>query len=255
MRIHQIRNATLVIESGDHRILLDPMLGNPGTLPPYSLVRFRALRNPLKPLPATAEAMLEAITAGLVTHTHFNMDCDHLDAAGAKKLAGAPVFCSAADERGLKRRGLDAKPLTMGQEAGFFGGAIKAVPASHGRCVMSKLMGPGAGYVIRLPDEPSLYITGDTILTQSVRETLERERPDICILPCGSAQLDFGGPILMPIGEILDFVRLAPGKVIANHLECLNHCPTTREGLVEALRDAGLAGQVIVPLDGQTIDL
>ena len=45
MKIHQIRNASLVIESGSHRILLDPMLGNPGTLPPYSLVRFRARKN------------------------------------------------------------------------------------------------------------------------------------------------------------------------------------------------------------------
>lgn len=245
----------MVIDSGNHRILLDPMLGNPGTLPPYSLVRFRARKNPLKPLPPTAEAMIEGITAGLVTHTHFNMDCDHLDAAGAKKLGCVPVFCNAADERGLKRRGLNAKPLTIGQEAGFLGGTIKAVPASHGGCVMSKLMGPGAGYVIRLPDEASLYITGDTILTQNVRDTLASERPDVCILPCGSAQLDFGGPILMPVGEILEFVQLAPGQVIANHLECLNHCPTTREELAAALRDAELADRVIVPLDGQTIEL
>jgi L-ascorbate metabolism protein UlaG (beta-lactamase superfamily) len=136
----------------------------------------------------------------------------------------------------------------------FFGGTITALPASHGGCVMSKLMGPGAGYLIRLPGEPSLYLTGDTILTDEVRGVLARERPDVCVLPCGSAQLDFGGPILMPIDEILEFVRLAPGRVVANHLECLNHCPTTRAGLLNSFGGAGLSERVLAPPDGGSVE-
>ncbi len=253
MILNQIRNATVVIEVANQRILLDPMFGAPGTLPPYSLARFPARLNPLVGLPPNAEALSQGITAGLITHTHFNMDCDHLDAEGARRLRGVPVYGAAADEKGLRKRGLDFRALTMGQATDFFGGTITAYAASHGGSVMSKLMGPGAGYLIRLPGEPSLYITGDTILTEVVRGVLTREKPDVCLLPCGSAQLDFGGPVLMPMEEILEFVRLAPGTIFANHLESLNHCPTTRESLRCALEKAGLLARVTIPTDGQSV--
>ncbi len=255
MKIHQIRNATIILESGSHRILVDPMLGAPATLPPYSVLRFPARKNPLCELPPGASGLLENISAGLITHTHFGMDSDHLDAEGARRLKGVPVYCNAVDAGGLRKRGLDPRPLVMGRPTGFFEGTITAVPASHGGCVMSKLMGPGAGYVIRLPGAPCLYLTGDTILTEEVRNVLAKERPDVCVLPCGSAQLDFGGPVLMPLEEIQEFVRLAPGRVVANHLEALNHCPTTRGSLRQTLRTAGFLDRVIIPADGEMVSL
>jgi L-ascorbate metabolism protein UlaG (beta-lactamase superfamily) len=116
-------------------------------------------------------------------------------------------------------------------------------------------MGPGAGYVLRLTGEPSLYLTGDTILTDDVRRVLAEDAPDVCVVPCGSAQLDVGGPVLMPMDELLEFIRLAPGRVVGNHLEALNHCPTTRADLAAALAAAGLADKVILPRDGETVDV
>jgi len=255
MRIHQIRNATVVVEAAGQRILVDPMLGLPGTLPPYSLVRFRARMNPLTGLPENAAKTLDGITAGIISHTHFGMDCDHLDRAGAKLLAsaGAPVFCGRPDENNLRRRGLQAVPLALADGRPFAGGTITAFDAAHGRCVMRKLMGPGAGYFLEFPGEPSLYIAGDTILTDSVRRVLAEKKPDVCIIPAGSAQLDFGNPILMSLPEILEFLRLAPGMVVANHMEALNHCPTTREALAAAAGTAGLADRLRVPTDGEAL--
>ena len=136
MKIHQIRNATVVIEAAGQRFLLDPMLGPVGSLTPYSFIRFRARRNPLIGLPPNTDALLRGITAGLISHTHFGMDCDHLDAAGAKALAGVPVYCNAPDEAGLKRRGLQTVALQIGREYPFPGGTITPVAASHGGCVM-----------------------------------------------------------------------------------------------------------------------
>lgn len=255
MKIHQIRNATVVIEAAGQRILVDPMLGPVGSLTPYSFIRFRARRNPLIELPPNTDALMRGITAGLITHTHFGMDCDHLDAVGAKALAGVPVYCHAPDEAGLRKRGLETVALQIGRESPFPGGTITPVAASHGGCVMSKVMGPGAGYVLRLTGEPSLYLTGDTILTPEVRAVLADMRPDVCLLPCGSAQLDVGGPVLMPTDEILEFVSLAPGRVICNHLEALNHCPTTRDMLRSLLREAGLDVKVTIPADGSVVEI
>lgn len=257
MKIYQIRNATILIEAGGQRILVDPMFGDPGTLPPYSVLRFKARKNPLTELPPGAAEMLRGLTAGIISHTHFGMDCDHLDAAGARVLAGAgvPVYGLASDEAGLRKRGLAPVPLVSGVEAAFPGGTIRAVRASHGGCVMSKLMGPGAGYVLRLSGEPSLYLTGDTILTDDVRRVLAEDEPDVCVLPCGSAQLDVGGPVLMPMDDLLEFIRLAPGRVVCNHLEALNHCPATRADLAAAVQAAGLADKVLLPLDGEMVEV
>ncbi len=43
--------------------------------------------------------------------------------------------------------------------------------------------------------------------------------------------------------------------VIANHLEALNHCPTTRVELRNWLESEGLSGKVPIPRDGETIEV
>jgi L-ascorbate metabolism protein UlaG (beta-lactamase superfamily) len=54
MKIHHFRNATLVIESGDHHILIDPMLSDKGRLPPFAHWRHKPRPNPTVDLPANA---------------------------------------------------------------------------------------------------------------------------------------------------------------------------------------------------------
>jgi len=41
--------------------------------------------------------------------------------------------------------------------------------------------------------------------------------------------------------------------VVANHLEALNHCPTTRQELRERLRDENLSENIWIPEDGETL--
>lgn len=38
MNIQQVRNATIIIEYGGKKILIDPMLGKKGCMPPFPLV-------------------------------------------------------------------------------------------------------------------------------------------------------------------------------------------------------------------------
>jgi hypothetical protein len=65
--------------------------------------------------------------------------------------------------------------------------------------------------------------------------------------------MDFGKPILMPMVEMLEFIRRSPGIVIANHLEALNHCPVTRDELRAAVAQAGLTAKTRVPKDGEVM--
>ena len=256
MRIHFLRNATLIIHMGAHRILVDPMLGRTEYLPAFAFLRHRPRRNPLVPLPENAEPALESVTAALITHCRFG-HFDHLDQSGTRLLAHRDIqtYCSRLDQSYLRRKGITTVPLRVGQRSDFLGGSITPFPAQHGYAPIGWLMGPGVGYLIEFPGEPTLYISGDTVLTPAVREVLSDARPDISVLAAGSASMDIGRPILMDMDEILEFVRLAPGEVIATHMEALNHCPTTRTELRAAVVDAGFGDKVQIPEDGELIDL
>ena len=75
----------------------------------------------------------------------------------------------------------------------------------------------------------------------------------MAIVAAGRARLDFGRPLLMNEEDLLEFIGLAPGLVVANHLEALNHCPVTREGLRTLVKDKGWEQKVLVPDDGERL--
>jgi len=254
MKIQLIRNATMIISYGAQNIIVDPCLGPKGSLPPYIFFRRFPRFNPVVPLPENINQALEDITAGLITHCrmgHF----DHLDKAGARLLSKhqVPVYCNALDEVYLKKRKLSTIPLYTDKRQKFLEGSITPCKTSHGYGLIGKIMGPGAGYFIELPGEPSLYISGDTVLTPIVRNVLSSLKPDISFLWAGTPVLDIGRPILMPMDEMLEFINLAPGIVIASHMEAFNHCTTTRADLKEAVHQAGLTDKVRIPEDGEVI--
>ncbi len=246
----------MIIISGSQRIIVDPCLGPKGSLPPYTLFRRFPRMNPTVELPENIGPVIEDITAGLITHCR-NGHFDHLDKAGAKLLAKTkvPVFCSHLDDAFLQRRHIKTMPLHPDKRQDFLGGCIKPVKTSHGVGIIGKLMGPGLGYFIELPDTPSLYIAGDTVLTPVVRNVLIDLKPDISFLWAGTPVLDVGKPIIMPMEEMLEFINMAPGLVIASHMDAFNHCTTTRSKLREAVTEAGLSEKVMIPEDGELIAL
>jgi L-ascorbate metabolism protein UlaG (beta-lactamase superfamily) len=263
MKIHHLRNATFVIESGTKYILIDPMLGEKGELPPFARFRHKAERNPTVPLPDNASQILGQVTHCLITHCQaFGLKAlqhtDHLDAPGESFLQknSIPVVCREQDAAYLKKYGIRVETtLTYWQREPLLDGDIVAVPAQHGHGWIRNLMANGAGYYLQLPGEPSIYISGDTVLTKEVERALKEFQPDIAVVAAGSASLDVGSPILMSLEEILSFIRSAPHRVIANHLEALNHCPTTRPQLRQALEDSDLLSRTHIPEDGETLTI
>jgi L-ascorbate metabolism protein UlaG (beta-lactamase superfamily) len=254
VRLTLLRNATLLVEVGDQRVLVDPALARAHSLPPLSVLRSRPRLNPTVELPPGAAQLARTATAALVTHCRFGHR-DHLDGPGKRLLAEleVPVVCQPSDVAFLHRAGINARPGRVGERVSFAGGWLTPVRARHGRGLIGALMGPGVGYLLEIPGEPTLYLSGDTVLTDDVRRGLLEGKPDVAVMHSGTAQLDMGAPILMTLEEQLEFVRLAPGRVIATHLEALNHCRTSRAALDDALRRAGLRERVEIPRDGETI--
>ncbi|WPR77270.1 MBL fold metallo-hydrolase [Algoriphagus sp. NG3] len=251
MKIHHLRNATLIIEVGDQVILVDPMLGKKGeSSPSFTFFRFKPQRNPIVNLPDNAAALLSKVTHCLITHLHP----DHIDQSGVEFLKAnqTPVTCSAKDETKLKSKGIKiAQTVNYWEEIDFLGGRIQGIPAVHGYGFAAKLMGDVMGFFISFPNEKSIYLSSDTIYTEAVHKVLTEFKPDISVVACGTAQLDLFQPLLMRTEDILKFAHNAPGKVIANHMEAVNHCPTSRHQLSELLHKSNLLSKVHIPEDGE----
>lgn len=257
MHITHLRNATIVLEFESQGrsigLLVDPMLAPRGSLPGLRYLGSGRQRNPIVELPEDSGEVLARVTHALITHCqrgHF----DHLDRAGKRFLREhkIPVFCMPRDAQYLRQRGLHAESLHgLERQPWALGGHITPIPCVHGQGWVGRLMEHGHGYVLELPGEPSVYLAGDTLLTPAVRDCLQRLRPDIAILPAGGARFDLGGEILMDAGDVMEAAACWPGEMMVNHLEALDHCPTTREEVRALARHRGIAGRVWVPEDGQ----
>lgn len=254
MKLTQLRNATLIVEAGTHRVLVDPMLAPAGAIPALKYATARRRRNPLVDLPPGTDQRLNTVTHALITHCqkgHF----DHLDRAGAKWLRqrGIAVFCMEGDADFLSGKGLTVRPLRENTRQPFLGGWVTPVPCLHGRGLVGRMMAHGHGYHLEWPDEPSLYLAGDTLLTDTVRQHLRERRPAVTVIPAGGARFDLGGDIIMGREAALQVARLSAGRVVANHLEALDHCPVSRAELRDARDRAGLRQQLLIPEDGETL--
>jgi L-ascorbate metabolism protein UlaG (beta-lactamase superfamily) len=256
MQLTHLRNATVIVHVGQYHILVDPMLARKDALPPLRLLDGQRLRNPTIELPENVDAALEGVTHCLITHCqkgHF----DHLDRAGKEWLRERhlPVICTPHDSAYLLQRGLNAQPLAAGdaEPQPFLGGTIRTVRCTHGRGLVGAMMEHGVGYLIELPGEPSLYLSGDTVLSDEVRQFVLRHQPQVCVVPAGGARFDVGGDIIMGVDEVIELARIARGAVVANHLEALSHCPVRRDELRQAASKAGLGERFLIPFDGETM--
>ncbi len=251
LKIHHIRNATMLIETEDAAILVDPLLAAKGTMPSYTEKLFNPQRNPIVDLPTNTFDLLSKTTHCLITHLHS----DHLDQAGEDFLISnkIPILCSIKDADNLKNRGLQMfKTIDYWKKTSIFEGSIEGIPAVHGYGKVAELMGNVMGYMIQLPAQPSIYLSSDTVFTPDVKYVLEHYQPNISVMACGSAQLDEYDPILMTLEDILQFVNYAPEHVIANHLEAVNHCTTSRNRLKAILLQHKLTHKVWIPDDGDS---
>lgn len=117
-------------------------------------------------------------------------------------------------------------------------------------------MAPVSGYVLSRAGEPTMYIAGDTVWCPEVAEVIETHTPDIIVVNAGAAQFLEGGPITMNAADVLQVCTAASeAEVIAVHMDAINHCILTRRGLREALNNSGAKPRVLIPQDGEELQL
>jgi L-ascorbate metabolism protein UlaG (beta-lactamase superfamily) len=237
VRITLVRSATVLLDLGGKRILVDPMLDDVGARPPIEGTA-NQVANPTAPLPFPAEEVVRGLDAVIVTHRHR----DHLDATGEALLPrDVPVFCQPDDEEALRSLGLDARPVE--EAVAWDGLSLTRTPARHGSGRIAELLAPVSGFVL-----DDLYLAGDTVWYEEVEETIERHRPRVAVVNAGGAEFLEGGLIVMGPDDVREVAARVP-TVVAVHMEALNHCFLERAALAAAVPG------VLIPRDGETLEL
>jgi L-ascorbate metabolism protein UlaG (beta-lactamase superfamily) len=251
MHVQQIRNATLRLGYAGKRFLIDPLLAEQGAYPGFAGTANSHLANPLVGLPVPLERLLD-VDAVVLTHLHP----DHWDEAARRLVPrGLPLFAQdEADASALRADGFEDVRLIEG--AAFGGIAMHRTAGQHGSdqvmAVIGERMGEVSGVVFSHPDEPTLYVAGDTVWNGYVAEALAAWRPDVVVLNCGDAQVPGLGKIIMDQHDLALVAQAAPqAKIIASHLEAVNHCVLSRAELRGFVREKGLESRVLVPEDGE----
>jgi L-ascorbate metabolism protein UlaG (beta-lactamase superfamily) len=251
MRIRLIRHATLIVEYAGRRLLVDPMLDDAGARPPVANTANQR-QNPLVPLPVAVTDVVRDLDAVLVTHLH----ADHWDGAAAATLdPGVPLVCQPEDEARLRDAGFrDLRPVS--DEAEVAGIRIARTTCRHGTGEIGERMAPASGFVLRAAGEPVAYIAGDTVWCPEVEDVLRANAPAVVVVNAGGARFLEGDPITMAAEGVVAVCQATPeARVVAVHMDAINHCGVTRADLAAHLADAGVEGCVSIPADGAWADL
>jgi L-ascorbate metabolism protein UlaG (beta-lactamase superfamily) len=251
MRLRLIRHATLLVGLAGRRLLVDPQLDRAGARPPIENTPHQR-RNPLCELPEPAEVLVRGLDGVLVSHLH----ADHLDDTAVDLLPKElPVVCQPPDEGTLRDRGFtDVQPVDTALE--LDGVRVARTDGRHGTGELAERLAPVSGFVLSAPGEPVLYVAGDTVWCDEVRAALDEHRPDAVVVNAGGARFRRGDPITMTDDDVVAVARHAPdARIVAVHMEAINHCLLTRADLHQRLQEEGLVERVTVPEDGAEIPL
>ncbi len=253
MKIQFLRNATFLLETGRHRLLIDPMLSPQSALDPIPMAA-NTTRIPMVDLPlseAQLKKMISQLDAVLVTHTHP----DHWDVTARQLLPKhLPIFCQPEDEALIRSQGFE-QVIAVLDQVQWEGLRIYRTGGQHGTGEIGRMMAPVSGFVLD-HDDTKLYIAGDTIWCPEVESALTTHQPQFVVVNAGAAQFLKGDPITMTDQDVVRVCRAVPGaRVIAVHMEAINHCYLNRHDLRQTLHGQGLGDQCSVPEDGETVRL
>ena len=227
-----IGGPTVLIEVGDWRLLTDPTFDAAGQSYRFGWgTGSRKLTGP-----AIAASDLGPIDAVLLSHDHH---ADNLDPAGRAMLpsAGAVITTVPGARRlGGQARGLEPWATTLLEAPGRPSIEVTATPCRHGPPLSLPIVGDVVGFALAWDGQAHgvLWISGDTVLYDGVRQVAERLHVDTALLHLGGVRFPISGPVhyTMTAAQAIELCKLVqPRTIIPVHYEGWKHFREGREAI------------------------
>lgn len=224
VRITHIGGPTVLLELAGWRLLTDPTFDPPGQKYAFGWgTGSRKLAGP-----AIAAGELGPIDAVLLTHDHHDDNLDDAGRALLPSVATVVTTTSGAKRLGGNSRGLEPWATTRLEGPDRPALEVTATPCRHGPPLSHAIVGDVIGFSLRwdAQEHGVLWISGDTVLYDGVREVADRLEVDTALLHLGGVQFPVTGPIRYTMTargavELCGLIR--PRTAIPIHYEGWTH--------------------------------
>ena len=249
--IQLVRNATLILNYAGQRILVDPMFFPKGAIDPFAGKE----RNPTVDLPISIDEITKDVDLVLVTHTHP----DHFDPIASEALNKSIKLINQPADKAFFQKENFTNAETLNDSTVWNNISIYRTDGKHGSGEVLNHMGIVSGFVLKAQNQPTVYIVGDSIWNEEVEGAIQKFQPDVIVINSGGAIFPGfdANPILMTEEQVVSLVKASgDAKIIAVHMEALDHCRTTRTSLRQKADEAGIGtDQLVILQDGEQVTL
>ena len=249
--VQLVRNATLLIDYAGKKILVDPMLSPKGAIHSWAGIQ----KNPTVELTMPIENIVKNVDLVMVTHTHE----DHFDKPASSNLnKSVELIIQPADKEFFKKEGFTNATVVEDKKV-WNDITINRVEGKHGSGKVLEMMGKTSGFVLQAKNQPTIYIVGDTIWNDDIKNDIKKFKPDYIIVNSGGARIKGFEEVPIIMNEMQTMALIAASgkaKVIAVHMDALDHCFTTRAILKNKAADLKIGyDKLIIPEDGEKLTL
>ncbi len=259
MNIQQIRNATVRITYDDNVFLIDPWLIKKGAMGCFSDTPFRCadpakenIPMPMCDLPMPAEDVLRGVDAYIVTHVHP----DHIDiepdgTVGKTLNKNLPTYVQSTDDANIFLRSGFSNVTVMYENSSFGNVNLIKTLGRHGTKIPC---GPSCGVIFISNNEKTLYVIGDTIWYDAIKNTLSKFQPDVIVVNACAAELLYEGRLIMNDTDILSIHDMCPhSRIIISHMDTVAHATISRSDMKKFIYENGLEQYTVMPDDGEVV--
>ncbi|MFB0499296.1 L-ascorbate metabolism protein UlaG (beta-lactamase superfamily) [Mucilaginibacter sp. OAE612] len=225
---------TIILEIGGLRLMTDPTLDPAGE---QFMINDKPAYHKTEG-PATTD--IGKIDVVLLSHDQHG---DNLDHAGRELLK--QVDKTLTTKIGAERLGGNAFGLAPWESIALNDEVvITGTPARHGPAGSEKLTGDVTGFIVTIAGL-QIYITGDTVFYDGVKEVAEKFKPQYVFIFAGAAKPRGPFNVTMGTNDAIDTAFAFPdATIIPVHFEGWSHYTETGEMLQQSFNALSIGGQL-----------
>ncbi|UOE49236.1 MBL fold metallo-hydrolase [Mucilaginibacter sp. SMC90] len=231
---------TIILEVGGLRLMTDPTLDPAGE---QFMINDKPAYHKTEG-PATTN--IGKIDTVLLSHDQHGDNLDHAGRELLNKVDKTLTTKIGAERLGDNAIGLAPwESITLNDEV-----VITGTPARHGPAGSEKLTGDVTGFIVTAAGI-QIYITGDTVFYDGVKEVAEKFKPQYVFIFAGAAKPRGPFNVTMGTNDAIDTAFAFPdATIIPVHFEGWSHYTETGEMLQQSFNALGIGGQLRILAPG-----